>query len=284
MFFSRSKRLKAELAAAKDKIASLKQEKDDLKSKLHTARERLSQQKDVGIPIDQLNYNADGLCVWGKNLGFLADERFRRAYERGQRSGHKFTNTADDFHVEWRTHVILWAAQVGMKLEGDFVECGVNTGIFSLAIAEYFDFARCGKQFYLFDTFCGTPEEQMSAEEIDKRRRDNQLYYPDCYELAKANFAPYPNMNLVRGRVPDTLPLAPVEKVAYLSIDMNVAEAELAALTYYWDKLVPGAPIILDDYGWTGCESQKAAMDRFSQERQVPIVTLPTGQGLLYKL
>jgi hypothetical protein len=124
----------------------------------------------------------------------------------------------------------------------------------------------------------------MSAEEIDKRRRDNQLYYPDCYELAKANFAPYPNMNLVRGRVPDTLPLAPVEKVAYLSIDMNVAEAELAALTYYWDKLVPGAPIILDDYGWTGCESQKAAMDRFSQERQVPIVTLPTGQGLLYKL
>lgn len=213
----------------------------------------------------------------------MSGARFQSAYAKGTKSGHKFAEEGAEFHIEWRVHVILWAAGLGIKLEGDFVECGVNTGIYSLSIADYYEFSSSGRKFYLFDTFCGTPEDQMNEEELGKRPGDNALRYPDCYDLARKNFEPYPNMHLVRGRVPDTLADAGVGDVAYLSIDMNVAQAELEAIKYFWPKLVPGAPVVLDDYGWADHRSQKVVMDQFAQEVGVQILTMPTGQGLIIK-
>ncbi|MFZ4594127.1 MAG: hypothetical protein ACOYOF_07715, partial [Verrucomicrobiaceae bacterium] len=122
MFFSRRKHLKAELAKAHERIAALKQDKATIKAKLDTARQQLDQHKSLGIPLQQLGYNADGLSVWGKNLSFMKDERFVRAYDKGKRSGHKFTGGPDDLHVEWRVHVALWAAEQASHLPGDFVE------------------------------------------------------------------------------------------------------------------------------------------------------------------
>lgn len=273
MFFGRGKQL-----------AALREERDRLKARLRELEKGGAKKRGpAGVPWDELAYNADGLSVWGKNLAFLGEERFRKAYRKGAESGHRFAKDIDKFHIEWRVHVALWAAGVGLRLDGDFVECGVNTGILSLAIADYHDFGSSGRTFFLFDTFRGTPEDQMDDEEREKRLRDNELYYPDCYELAKENFAPYPNMRLVRGRVPDTLADAGVGKVAYLSIDMNVAEAERAAMEFFWDKLVPGAPVVLDDYAWAGCESQKAAIDRFAAGVGTSVLSLPTGQGLMVK-
>lgn len=273
MFFGRGKQL-----------AALREERDRLKTRLRELEKGGGKKRGpAGVPLHELAYNADGLSVWGKNLAFLEEERFQKAYRKGADSGHLFADDSENFHIEWRVHVALWAAGIGLRLEGDFVECGVNTGILSLAIAEYHDFAASGRTFHLFDTFCGTPEDQMDEEEREKRLRDNDRYYPDCYELAKKNFAPYPNMRLVRGRVPDTLVDSGIEKVAYLSIDMNVAEAERAAMEFFWDRLVPGAPVVLDDYAWTGCESQKAAMDRFAAGVGTSVLSLPTGQGLMVK-
>lgn len=274
MFFGRTKQ-----------IAALRKERDELKARVRQL-EKVGRKSSgpPGVPLQELEYNADGLSVWGKNLDFLKEERFERAYEKGARSGHRFAKDADKFHIEWRVHTVLWAAGLGLRLDGDFVECGVNTGIFSLAIAEYHHFASSSRKFYLFDTFCGTPEEQMDAAEREKRLRDNEMYYPDCYELAESNFAPYPNMHLIRGRVPETLSDSGVQKVAYLSIDMNVAEAERAAIEFFWDRLVPGAPVVLDDYAWAGCESQKAAMDDFAKLVGTSVLTMPTGQGLMFKV
>lgn len=284
MIFGKSRQLAAKLEAANERIAKLRAEKERLKDRIGRLEKWIaSGPHDGAVPVALLAYNADGLSVWGKNLSFLGEERFLRAYGKGARSGHHFGSSPDELHVEWRVHVILWAAGIGLKLEGDFVECGVNTGIYSLAIADYHGFAGTGRTFHLFDTFHGTPEEQMAPEERDNRIRDNRIYYPDCYETAKANFAPYPNFHLIRGRVPDTLEGAGIGRVAYLSIDMNVASAEVAALEYFWDKLSPGAVVVLDDYGWETCETQYAAHNAFAEKKGHSILALPTGQGILIK-
>lgn len=284
MLFGNGKKQAARLEAAQERIATLKEEKEKLKERIKGLEDTIGAAKSLsGVPLRELAYNADGLSVWGKNLEFQEEVRFRQAYEKGVRSGHRFTSNVEHFHIEWRVHVILWAAGLGLRREGDFVECGVNTGIFSLAIAEYHQFASSGRDFYLFDTFCGTPEEQMSEEEREKRISDNEQFYPDCYEMVKENFSPYPNMHLVRGKVPDTLEGSGIKKVAYLSIDMNVAEAELAAIEFFWPMLADGAPVVLDDYGWTSCETQKKVLDDFAARMGTSILTLPTGQGLLFK-
>lgn len=179
---------------------------------------------------------------------------------------------------------MCWAARHAAKLPGNFVECGVNTGMFSLAVAHYVDFNSTGKKFYLFDTFEGIPEEQIADEERALNIQcKNQTIYKECYEIAEANFEPYPNARLVRGRVPDTLSSVDTGRVCYLSIDMNIVAPEIAAIRHFWDKLVPGAPVILDDYGFAAHAPQKRAMDEFAAGVGREILTLPTGQGLLLK-
>lgn len=233
----------------------------------------------------QLDYFGDNLAVWGKTCDFLRDPKFIEAYMFGMDSGHHIMRppgSTSDIHIEWRVQVCLWAAQHAKILAGDFVECGVNTGILARAVCKYTDFNATGKKFFLFDTFCGIPESQ-AGEDAVRVRETNAKNYEECYELAKRNFSAYPGATLVRGMIPDKLTTVPIDKVAYLSIDMNVSAPEIAAIEFFWGKLSRGAPVVLDDYGWYGHEKQKAAFDTFARERGVEILMMPTGQGLLIK-
>ena len=42
----------------------------------------------------------------------------------------------------------------------------------------------------------------------------------------------------------------PPESIIYLHIDLNSSELTLAALDFFFPKLVHGGIIIFDDYGW----------------------------------
>lgn len=244
-------------------------------------------QRGGGPDSPQPSYDADFLTVYHKRLDFLEDGRFRAAYQRGMDSGHHIVRepgSRTDIHIEWRVHTLLWAASHAVHLAGDFVECGVNTGMYSLAVCDYLDFNATGKSFWLFDTFQGIPVEQISEREREAGRlEENRAWYSECFERASANFAPYPRARLVRGTVPDTLTAVDIERVAYLSLDMNIVAPEVAALEFFWDKLSPGAPVLLDDYAWMGHQAQKQAMDALVAERGTEILTLPTGQGLVLR-
>lgn len=227
-------------------------------------------------------YVGDGFATH-HNAACLTEPEFVRAYKKGIESGHKIGG-GGDLHIEWRVYLYCWAAWHASKLEGDFVECGVNTGIFSLAAMTYIDFNRLDKNFYLFDTYCGIPEDQFTAAEraigLD-RAHDGS--YEECFELAKKNFSPFARAKLVRGRVPETLGTVEIEKICYLAIDMNSVAPEIAAAEYFWPKLVSGGVIMLDDYGWLHHVNQKIAFDEFAHARGVKVLNLPTGQGMIFK-
>jgi hypothetical protein len=101
-------------------------------------------------------YARDGLFT-ANNQHFQEDPAFRAAYARGVQAC-----AGADPHMEWRVHVALWAAGAAARVEGDFVECGVNAGFVSSAIMQRLDWARIGKRFYLIDTFSGPILSQYS--------------------------------------------------------------------------------------------------------------------------
>lgn len=228
-----------------------------------------------------LAYNQDGLAT-RHNADFMRDARFLEAYRAGLEDAPPGTQ------VEWRVHVALWCATQAAQLAGDFVECGVHTGILSAAVMTWLDFARDSRRrFYLFDTWRGIPEEQISEEEkrfgvaaMNRKYQDGDAIHAGVVR----KFSRWPNAVVVRGRVPESLEaMKASDKVAYASIDMNVAAAEMAAIGFLWPRLVPGAPVLLDDYGWAAHVNQKHAWDAFARAQGVMILGLPTGQGLLVK-
>ena len=237
---------------------------------------RVLKRPELYLPLTTVTYNQDGL-VTQHSADFMKEERFARAYAIGES-----TNSWNGWQIHWRAHVVCWAAERARHMEGDFVECGVNRGGLSLTLMEYVDFAGWeGRKFHLVDTYNGLLEEQITEEE--RRNGVKTGTYRECYEIVKHTFGRFPNAVLVRGAVPEVLPEVRAEKVCYLSIDMNCAEPEIAAAEFFWDKMVTGAAMILDDYGWLGQGVQKRAFDDFARRKGVPLLCLPTGQGLILK-
>ncbi len=229
----------------------------------------------------RLSFAADGLWTT-HNAGFLEDPRFQKSYALGANSGHRIC-APEDLHIEWRVYVCCWAAQHGLALHGDFVECGVSTGIVSRAVAHYTDFGLHPKRFWLIDTFEGIPLEQASSGELAMARSKNDRHYYDCHGEVKRNFARYGNVEVVKGRVPEILDTLDIRNVAFLHIDMNIAEPEVQAMRHFWNKLSPGAAVVLDDYASMAHQAQKTALDAFAAEHGFSILALPTGQGLALK-
>jgi O-methyltransferase len=231
----------------------------------------------------KVQYFADGLGVQGRSLSFMEAPRFQGAWNDVARFNDQYWggNTPD---IRWRAHLITWAAEQALRLDGDFAEFGVNTGIFSSMIFKTTGIAETGKKFFLFDTYEGIPLEKATESEIEGSKKINsKLYIHDAYKVAKEVFDQYPNAVLVKGILPASLSQVAIDKLCFASIDLNLVTPEIEVIREIWDKLVPGAYVVLDDYGFAGHRDQHAAWNDFAQSKGRSIFTSPTGQGLLQK-
>ena len=228
------------------------------------------------------HYQYDGLAS-KHNHDFMIDPAFMAAYGRG------VVAAGADYKWFWRVHLGLWAARSAAKYTGDFVECGVNRGFLSSAIMHDLDWNTTGRTFYLLDTFTGLDERYLSDDEksagvFDRNLREiDSGFYTTNLDSVKQNFAEWPSAKIIQGSIPETLSQIDSDRIAFLHIDMNCTLPEVAALDYLWDRLVPGAFVLLDDYAYFGYQPQKEGMDGWAAEHGISIASLPTGQGLLIK-
>jgi len=231
----------------------------------------------------RVDLSIDDLGVRDKNTSFLNETKFEDAWSEAcilNREGWSKTGKVPD--IRWRAHVCCWAATHALSLDGDFVECGVHTGLLSLTVCNYVNFGNLDRTFWLFDTFNQIPLDNIDEDEVQHAEYLNSALYFDVYEYAQRNFRKFDNTRLVRGRLPESLVNTPVEKIAYLSIDLNNASSEESTINALWPKLVKGAIIVLDDYAFAGYEKQYAMWNNFAEAHGKKVLTLPTGQGLSY--
>jgi hypothetical protein len=243
----------------------------------------LSAKFGVGIFSLRGRYAQDGLFTVHSDA-FRSDPAFQAAYARGVKAGH-----GADPGFEWRVHVACWAAQTALRVQGDFVECGVNAGFISSAIMNKERWNTLGRRFYLIDTFTGPVFGQYSSGEVGKQRLsiarkalEAGAYVTDV-DRVRANFAEWPNAVVVQGAVPEILEKVDFGAVAFLHIDMNCALPEQRALEFFWDLMPPGAVILFDDYGYYGHGFQREAIDAAACARGAEVLSLPTGQGVIVR-
>ncbi len=217
------------------------------------------------------------------NHDFMREPRYIAAMKCGNTAQGLDTDPDADLRpAYWRLHVGTWCAAHAVKLGGDFVECGVWKGFMSAAIMRYLDWNTRGRRFFLFDTFCGLDESQLNETE---RANEEVLahfrkHYVENYQQVVDTFREFQDVHVIRGRVPETLATVNIERVSYLSLDMNNITPELAAANFFWDAIVPGGMILLDDYGFVHCRQQKVGFDRFAREKGVEILALAGRPGL----
>jgi hypothetical protein len=256
-----------------------------LKRRLYEAVRRFLW-KHAGITMwkfpQSIYYNSDGLLTL-HNHTFMEDPDFIRAHQRAVKAG------GWDQNIQWRVHIALWAAGVAARLDGDFVECGVNAGYISSAILQFLNWNSLNKHYYLFDTFAGMDERFITEEEkkagkleINRKVIESGGYVTDV-ERIKKNFSEWKNIEIVQGTVPETLNRVDIRKVAFIHLDMNCSIPEYMAMKHFWPRMVSGAVILFDDYAYRGYETQKKALDKFAVEAGIGIASLPTGQGLAIK-
>ena len=212
-------------------------------------------------------YLSDCLFTWMRNNSALEDNAFTQAWQAN------ITNAADNALL-WRRYILCCAAYHCVQLEGDFVECGVLFGTGVKTVIDFFGRDRFAKQFWAYDTFDTNPVEGETFEGQEQ----------GLFERVKACFSGYDNVKIVQGLLPESLDGNSPDRIAYLHIDMNKAEFEIAVLDRLFDRVVPGGLVILDDYEWAGIyRDQKIKEDAWFEERHYRVFPLPTGQGLVFK-
>lgn len=225
-------------------------------------------------------FAADGLAVTERNLSFLNE--LAPAWRAVEAANRHFPDGLPD--IRWRAHIALWAARHAMHLDGDLVECGVFSGVLATVICNSIpDFGS--KRYWLFDTYEGVPIDTVDGAERRNAEGLNANYYSrvDAEQIVRDAIGRFAHVRIVKGVLPGSLDQADIAKVAYLSIDLNNTPAEMGVIERIWARIVPGAVVILDDYGFAGHQRQHQAWNAFGATHGVAIATLPTGQGLIIK-
>ena len=123
-------------------------------------------------------------------------------------------------------------------IPGAFAEVGVFKGEMSRFLAPF-----CGsRNFYLFDTFAGFPEEHLEGRGKDTRFRDTNE------ETVRGYFRDRPNVKLIKGMVPGTLEVAQAETFAFVLLDLDLYPPTLESLKFFYPRLSQGAYLILHDF------------------------------------
>lgn len=141
-------------------------------------------------------------------------------------------------------------------IEGDFIETGVWRGgscILMRAILKAYGVTD--RTVWVADSFQGLPKPNP-----EKYPPDEGIDLSEIKELAisleevRSNFVKFAlldnQVQFLKGWFKDTLPNAPIEKLAVLRLDGDLYESTMDALTALYPKLSPSGYVIISNYSW----------------------------------
>ena len=143
------------------------------------------------------------------------------------------------------------------NIPGDFIETGVWRGgacILMRAVLKAHDDTK--RIVWCADSFEGLPKPNLK-----KYPKDSGIagelhkfeYLSVSLEKVESHFSKYGlldnQVRFLKGWFKDTLPQAPIEKLAILRLDGDMYESTIQALDALYDKLSTGGFLIVDDFG-----------------------------------
>ncbi len=183
-----------------------------------------------------------------------------------------------------RLHQLRVACETVIRegIPGDFIETGTWRGgacILMRAVLKAHQVAD--RKVWCADSFQGLPEPdpRYPADHGDKHHSFAQLAID--IDRVKSHFRKYDLLDsqvvFLKGWFKDTLPTAPITKLAVLRLDGDMYESTQQGLQFLYDKVPPGGFVIVDDYG--AVPACRAAIHDYRASRNIndPITPIDWG-------
>ena len=189
-------------------------------------------------------------------------EKMERRYEPEWRENGLDWPTMAQSMIGNRRMLNLWQAcedVIARGVPGDFIETGAWRGgacIFMRAILKTYGIGD--RTVWVADSFRGLPAPDAQAYPADGGSPFHTV--PELavsLETVRQNFRGYglldDQVRFLEGWFKDTLPAAPIERLAILRLDGDMYESTMDALRALYGKLSPGGHVIIDDYSVPNC-------------------------------
>jgi O-methyltransferase len=181
-----------------------------------------------------------------------------------------------------------------LTLDGARAECGVFQGFSALFVCRAAALklgAFSGADFHLIDSFMGFPKmhaEDFIPVKVGPNKTGSSTAYGEGDAAAPIEYAQrvmrdYPDIRFHRGYIPQVFSELSETNWAYVHLDVDLYEATLAGMQYFYPRMVKGGVMICDDYGAKLFPGAHKAWDGYCKEHNIPYVVLATGQSVLFK-
>nr|WP_247897342.1 TylF/MycF family methyltransferase [Azospirillum argentinense] len=174
-----------------------------------------------------------------------------------RRGGLDWPLKAHSMIGELRMNNVRTAVEHVLKYDvpGDLIETGVwrgGTTIFMRAILKAYGVTD--RLVWVADSFEGLPPPDPEYYPVDEGDVHNTFVeLAVSLEEVKSNFDKYglldDQVRFLKGWFKDTLPVAPIERLAVLRLDGDMYQSTMETFEALYDKVPPGGVVIVDDYG-----------------------------------
>lgn len=216
-----------------------------------------------GKPIKYIIYHLNAVVV------FYNDEEISKIFEliKSLRKENKMLLDNNE------AYQLFMAVKITNKVEGEIAEIGSYTGGSAKLICE----AKKQKNLHLFDTFEGLPE----LSEWDNPDQFQKGYFVSSHQFVENYLKSYPNVFIYKGLFPDTAGPVINKKFSLVHIDVDLFEATLASLVFFYPKMNKAGIIISHDYDEPGV---RKAFDDFFADKPEPVIEMSGCQCLVVKV
>ncbi len=166
---------------------------------------------------------------------------------------------------------------------GDVAECGVRHGKSALHMLEATERPR---RFCLFDSFEGLSDPLPGKDILETAYADggpNRRFYNDDLSGLYQRFAPFGNVEILQGWIPQRFDAVADRTFCLVHIDVDLYEPTRDSLAFFYPRLAQHGMIICDDYGSGAYPGARLALDEYFAERPETPIELPQGQAFIVK-
>ncbi|KKB74673.1 MULTISPECIES: TylF/MycF family methyltransferase [Bacillus] len=147
------------------------------------------------------------------------------------------------------------------NIAGDFIETGVWRGGACIFMKGFLKVhGEDGRTVWVADSFEGLPAPDIEKYPQDTGDRHHEVdFLRVSLEEVRRNFEKYDlldeNVQFLKGWFKDTLPEAPIERLAILRLDGDMYESTMDSLANLYGKVSKGGFVIIDDFSLKGCHA-----------------------------